>query len=90
MFPGTALYTAAQNILDGSALITVLRQEMDRFNNLLHVIHTTLRLLCLAIKGEIIMSDQLEETYKSILKQEVPPQWSVSVARYEGAYQHII
>jgi len=60
-----------------SALVTVLRQEMDRFNNLLHVIHTTMKGLILAIKGEVIMSEQLEDAYNSLLSQRVPQKWKV-------------
>lgn len=61
-----------------SALVTVLRQEMDRFNNLLNVIHSTLKALILAIKGEVIMSEQLEDAYNSLLSQKVPQKWKVS------------
>ena len=62
-----------------SALLTVLRQEVDRFNRLLSVIHTTLASLKLAVNGEIVMSEQLEEMYKAILSQRVPKGWQVGV-----------
>lgn len=82
LFFTPALYAAAQTLLGNSALVTVLRQEIDRFNNLLNVIHTTLSALGQAVKGEIIMSDQLEEAYKALLKQEIAPQWKVSLYNY--------
>ena len=60
-----------------SALLTVLRQEMDRFNRLLTIIHTTLNVLCLAINGEVVMSETLEEMYKALLHHRVPRAWQV-------------
>ncbi|KAL8598267.1 hypothetical protein ACOMHN_035217 [Nucella lapillus] len=77
-----ALYSTSQSILGNNALVTVLRQEMDRFNQLLTTIHTTLTTLVLAIKGEVIMSDLLEEAYNALLRQEIPPQWKA--ASYES------
>lgn len=65
-----------------SALLTILRQEIDRFNRLLGVIHTSLTSLALAIKGEVVMSDQLEEMFKALLSQRVPKAWQVSVLGY--------
>lgn len=55
----------------------MLRQEVDRFNRLLSTIHTTLASLRLAVMGEIVMSEQLEEMYKAILSQKVPKSWQV-------------
>ncbi|BFZ12081.1 hypothetical protein BsWGS_15120 [Bradybaena similaris] len=70
------------NFAGNSALLTVLRQEIDRFNNLLSVTHTSLSLLILAIKGEIAMSGQLEDAYEAMLSQTVPAQWKI--AAYES------
>lgn len=76
----TVLQMAVDAVMgSNSALVTVLRQEMDRFNNLLTVIHTTLKALILAIKGEVIMSEQLEDAYNSLLAQRVPQKWKVSL-----------
>jgi dynein heavy chain len=66
-------------VLGNNALVTVLKQEMNRFNSLLHVIHTKLTALLLAIKGEIIMSDPLEEAYNALLRQEIPAAWKVRI-----------
>lgn len=76
----TVLQMVVEAVMEGnSALVTVLRQEMDRFNNLLHVIHSTMKALILAIKGEVIMSEQLEDAYNSLLTQRVPQKWKVRV-----------
>ncbi|KAG8249562.1 Dynein heavy chain 6, axonemal [Homalodisca vitripennis] len=53
------------------SLTTVLFQEVDRFNRMLRVMHTSLRDLQLAIKGLVVMSDQLEEVYTSFLNNQV-------------------
>ncbi|XP_041352994.1 dynein heavy chain 6, axonemal-like isoform X2 [Gigantopelta aegis] len=71
------LEEATDSVLGNSALITVLRQEIDRFNNLLHIIHKSLSELTQAVKGEIIMSDLLEDAYKALLTQRVPAQWKM-------------
>ncbi|XP_070181014.1 dynein axonemal heavy chain 6-like [Littorina saxatilis] len=77
-----ALYSTATATLGNNALVTVLRQETVRFNHLLEVIHSTLVSLTLAIKGEIIMSDQLEEAYNALFRQEIPAHWKA--AAYES------
>lgn len=59
-------------------LITFLSQEIERFNKLLSVIHQSLKDLQLAIKGESILTQELEETYDSFLKARVPMLWQVS------------
>ncbi|VDI17489.1 dynein heavy chain, axonemal [Mytilus galloprovincialis] len=64
-----------ESVVGNSALLTVLRQEVDRFNNLLSLIHTSLKELLKAVKGEIIMSDALEEAYSAFLAQRVPQRW---------------
>ncbi|KAL5008122.1 hypothetical protein ScPMuIL_013703 [Solemya velum] len=68
-------YAIVNGILGNSALMTVLRQEIDRFNTLLQVIHTSLGSLILAIKGEVIMSEALEDTYNAMISQKVPSHW---------------
>ncbi len=60
-----------------SALFTVMRQEIDRFNNLLEIMHKSLKALKRAVKGEVVMSQTLEESYNALLNQRVPPEWTV-------------
>lgn len=69
------MHAAVERVTSNSALITVLRQEIDRYNNLLFIIETSLKELILAIKGEVIMSEPLEEAYNAILIQKVPQRW---------------
>ncbi|KAL4237693.1 Dynein heavy chain 14 [Mactra antiquata] len=76
------LQSAVDAVMKDTAMVTVLRQEIDRFNNLLHIIHTTMKSLMLAIKGEIIMSEPLEEAYDALLSQKVPSKWKS--ASYES------
>ena len=68
-------------MLVNSALFTVLRQEIDRFNQLLLIIHKSLKDLCLAVKGEVVMSQSLEDAYSAFLNQRVPTEWRVRVIK---------
>lgn len=56
-------------------LATVLEQEMERFNRLLKKMEQSLKSLNLAIKGLVIMSQELDDMYYSFLINEVPPNW---------------
>lgn len=76
---------AIDTVVGNSALMTVLRQEVDRFNNLLSIIHESLKALILAVKGEVIMSESLEEAYTALLSQKVPQNWKS--ASYESCKQ---
>ncbi|KAK4872624.1 hypothetical protein RN001_014653 [Aquatica leii] len=58
------------------SLTTVLMQEVDRFNKLLTLIHGSMNNLQKAIKGLVVMSDQLEEVFKAFLNNQVPLMWS--------------
>ena len=49
-----------------------MRQEVDRYNKLLSVIHKTFNDLIRAIKGEIVISSSLEKAFDSLLMQKVP------------------
>ncbi|KAL1769801.1 dynein heavy chain 14, axonemal, partial [Sigmodon hispidus] len=62
-------------------LITFLGQEIDRFNKLLSVIHKSLKDLQLAIKGESILTEELEEMYDSFLSARVPKLWQKNAYR---------
>ncbi|KAF5272727.1 hypothetical protein FQA39_LY07754 [Lamprigera yunnana] len=58
------------------SLTTVLMQEVDRFNKLLVLIHSSTNNLKKAIKGLIVMSEELEEVFKAFLNNQIPPMWS--------------
>lgn len=62
---------------DQTAYVTVLRQEINRFDRLLGIIHTSLSSLRLAVKGEVLMSEQLEEAYNALLSNRIPKAWEV-------------
>lgn len=57
-------------------LTTVLFQEIEKFNKLLRVLHTSLTDLEKAIKGLIVMSEPLEAVYSAFLINQVPDIWS--------------
>jgi dynein heavy chain, axonemal len=57
------------------SLSTVLTQEIARFNKLLKVMGTTLVDLKKAIKGFIVMSEELDTMYNALTNGIVPPNW---------------
>ncbi|XP_004691642.1 PREDICTED: dynein heavy chain 6, axonemal [Condylura cristata] len=59
-----------------NSLTTVLGQEVDRFNSLLHLIHNSLGMLNKAIAGLVVMSEEMEKVYHSFLNNQVPSLWS--------------
>lgn len=59
-----------------NSLTTVLGQEVDRFNNLLKLIHISLETLSKAIAGLVVMSEEMEKVYNSFLNNQVPSLWS--------------
>lgn len=56
-------------------LSTVLLQEVERFNKLLNKMHASLDQLEKAIKGLVVMSQELDDMYSNFLKNRVPPNW---------------
>lgn len=65
MFP--VLYEESMN--------TVLTQELLRFNQLLQVIKISLRDIQRAVKGQVLMSDELEKMGKAMMLGKVPEMW---------------
>jgi len=59
-----------------TSLAIVLTQEMVKFNRLLRRMTSTLADLKKAIKGEIVMSLDLDKMYTSSLNNQVPDLWS--------------
>ncbi|KAG8342491.1 P loop [Trypanosoma vivax] len=62
--------------LYSDSMNTVLVQEAIRFNRLTKVIRESLDALPLAIKGEALMSRELEEIYRCLFNNQVPAQWA--------------
>ncbi len=58
-----------------NSLLVFLGQEVDRFNVLYEVITRSLEDLQRAIKGEVVMSMDLEEMFKSFMMKKVPKNW---------------
>ncbi|XP_062266298.1 dynein axonemal heavy chain 3 [Platichthys flesus] len=55
---------------------TVLRQEVIRFNRLTHVVRVSLVNIQKALKGQIVMSAELESIFNSMLVGKVPATWA--------------
>ncbi|XP_072275027.1 dynein axonemal heavy chain 3 [Pyxicephalus adspersus] len=55
---------------------TVLRQELIRFNRLTDVVRSSLINLGKAIKGQVLMSAELENVFNSMLVGKVPTMWA--------------
>ncbi|CEL99773.1 unnamed protein product [Vitrella brassicaformis CCMP3155] len=58
------------------SLGTCLTQEMQRFNKLLRKMSSSLSLLKKAVKGLIVMSEDLDLMYGAFLNNQVPSVWS--------------
>lgn len=65
----------------GDAVVSLgvfLSQELIRFNGLIEVMVATLHQLQRAIKGEVVMSGELELMYNCFVFQKVPPTWEAA------------
>mmetsp|Transcript_29052 Transcript_29052/g.63631 ORF Transcript_29052/g.63631 Transcript_29052/m.63631 type:complete len:866 (-) Transcript_29052:575-3172(-) len=60
---------------DGSALHTVLIQELQRYNALLGTIRLSLAALRKGIKGLVVMTSELDAVFQKLLLGLVPPAW---------------
>jgi len=83
--PEPLLLSAASSVRSPFALLptghdnslgTVLKQEIDRFNNLLGVLKRSCAELQRAVKGLAIMSPALEDMAASLINNQVPNLWS--------------
>lgn len=54
---------------------TVLTQELVRFNRLIEVVHSSLSALQKALKGQVLMSDDLEKLGSAMYDGKVPAMW---------------
>ncbi|CAG5125810.1 unnamed protein product, partial [Candidula unifasciata] len=59
-----------------NSLTIVVTQESERFNKLLKVIKRSLDQLKKAIKGFVVMSEELENLYNAFLNNQVPGLWA--------------
>lgn len=57
------------------SLSTVLLQEMARFNTLLQKMRSLSQNLILAILGQVVMSQELDSMYYSLINNQVPASW---------------
>ncbi|GBG76408.1 hypothetical protein CBR_g22156 [Chara braunii] len=62
-------------ILYEESMNTTLCQEMSRYNRLLNVARTSLQLLAKALQGLVLMSTDLETTYRRLTLNQVPQVW---------------
>jgi len=71
-----AAVSAAFPVSYAESMNTVLVQELLRFNRLLDVVQKSLRDLQRAIKGEVVMSPELEKVGEAMFNLQVPALWS--------------
>jgi len=57
------------------SLSTVLLQEIQRFNTLLDVMRNSLDQLQKAIKGFVVMSQELDQMYTAFINNQLPDNW---------------
>ena len=79
LLSGTAFLDAYNSFLSScsyeNSLNTVLRLEALRYNDLLDRISSSLELLRRALRGEIIMSFDIESTFEYVANRQVPEKW---------------
>eukprot|EP00668_Euglena_longa_P039207 GGOE01050460.1.p1 GENE.GGOE01050460.1~~GGOE01050460.1.p1 ORF type:complete len:2722 (-),score=1086.70 GGOE01050460.1:98-8140(-) len=63
-------------IIYAESMNTVLTQELIRYNRLIRVVLSSLRSLIKAIRGEVLMSTELEGVFNAIYDGKVPALWA--------------
>ena len=63
-------------VLYEESMNTVLQQEIILYNNLIHLIHSSLNDLLKALKGLVVMSDALETMSLAVFNNCVPTMWA--------------
>jgi dynein heavy chain len=66
-------------VLYEQSMNTVLVQEIIRYNKLLKVVHQTSQDLLKALKGLVVMSQELEDMSNSLYNNAVPKLWAKNV-----------
>jgi dynein heavy chain len=61
--------------LKDNPLSVVLLQEIDRYNVLLKIVHSSLKSLDKGIQGLVVISTELEEMFDALYNNRVPPMW---------------
>ena len=59
------------------SLNTVVRLEVERYNNLIQIVRLALTDLQGALRGDIIMSLEIEDTLESVKTRQVPASWAL-------------
>jgi dynein heavy chain len=63
-------------IMYNESLNTVLQQELLRFNKLITEVRSSLINIGKAIKGEVVMSTDLEKVANSLFDNQIPALWA--------------
>jgi dynein heavy chain len=71
----TALLTERFPASYSESLHTVLRLEAERYNVLIEVVRVSLQDLYLALRGEIVMSLEIEAILESVSRNRIPLRW---------------
>jgi len=72
----SAASSTFDDLAGSNTLGVFLSQEVDRFNKLLAVMRASLTELQRAMKGQVVMSGELEGMYAALLYNQVPPAWA--------------
>ena len=59
-------------------LLVVLKEEVRRFDRLLGAVRSSLLSICSAVKGETLMTEEMEELHNALLTMVLPAAWKVS------------